>query len=273
MEIYKEALVEKPTILKNILQRKNEEVIERKKQRSISELESFIKKMNRPRGFTQALVQQIRLKRPAVIAEIKKSSPSRGLLRKDFQPETIAQSYAENGATCLSVLTDVDFFQGHDDYLQEARAACSLPVIRKDFMIDTYQVLESRMLGADCILLIVAALDEKQMHEIAGCAKDLGLDYLIEVHNLAELERALKLSPELIGINNRDLHSFNTRVETTYDLLSEIPEETFVVTESGILTRQDVDEMIKHDVYGFLVGETFMRAPDPGQKLQELFFL
>lgn len=264
--------MEKPTILKNILQRKNEEVIERKKQCSISELENFIKKMNRPRGFTQALVQQIKLKRPAVIAEIKKASPSKGLLRKDFQPETIAQSYAENGATCLSVLTDIDFFQGHDDYLQVARAACSLPVIRKDFMIDTYQVLESRMLGADCILLIVAALDENQIYEIADCAKDLGLDYLIEVHNLDELEQALKLSPELIGINNRDLHSFNTRLETTYDLLTEIPEETFVVTESGILTRQDVDEMIEHDVYGFLVGETFMRAPDPGQKLQELFF-
>lgn len=268
----KEALVEKPTILKKILHRKQEEVIERKKLRSLSELEKIIADQGELRGFTKALAQQISRKRPAVIAEIKKASPSKGLLREYFQPEAIAQSYAENGATCLSVLTDVDFFQGHDDYLLEAKAACSLPVIRKDFMIDTYQVVESRMLGADCILLIVAALEEKQMHELAACAAELGLDYLIEVHNQAELELALKLEPELIGINNRDLHNFNTSLDTTYDLLKEIPEGTSVVTESGILARQDVDGMIQHGVYGFLVGETFMRASDPGQKLQELFF-
>ncbi|MBN4074963.1 MAG: indole-3-glycerol-phosphate synthase [SAR86 cluster bacterium] len=262
----------KSTILKKILQRKQEEVSERKKICSLSALEKSITSQNSPRGFTQALAQQIERKRPAVIAEIKKASPSKGLLREDFQPEAIAQSYAENGATCLSVLTDVDFFQGHDDYVQEARAACSLPVIRKDFMIDPYQIVESRKLGADCILLIVAALEEKQMHELAGCATDHGLDYLIEVHDLAELERALKLSPQLIGINNRDLHNFSTRLETTYDLLKEIPEEISVVTESGILSRQDVDEMIQHGVYGFLVGETFMRAKNPGQKLKELFF-
>ena len=264
--------MEKPTILKKILQRKQEEVIERKKQRSVSELDKAIVEQASPRGFIQALAQQIKRKRPAVIAELKKASPSKGLLREDFKPESIAKSYAENGATCLSVLTDVDFFQGHDDYLLEARDACSLPVIRKDFMIDTYQIVESRNLGADCILLIVAALDEKQMHELADCANDLGLDYLIEVHNQAELELALKLNPELIGINNRDLHSFSIKLETTYELLKEIPEGTSVVTESGILTRQDVDEMIEHDVFGFLVGETFMRAPDPGQKLKELFF-
>lgn len=268
----KEVQVEKPTILKKILQRKQEEVSERKKIRSLSELEKNIAEQGKLRGFSQALAQQISRKRPAVIAEIKKASPSKGLLREDFQPQTIAQSYAENGATCLSVLTDVDFFQGHDDYLLEAKAACSLPVIRKDFMIDPYQIVESRMLGADCILLIVAALDEKQLHELASCATDLGLDYLIEVHNLAELESALKLKPELIGINNRDLHNFNTRLDTTYDLLKEIPEGTSVVTESGIHAREDVDEMIQHGVYGFLVGETFMRAPDPGKKLQELFF-
>ena len=272
LENLKEALVEKPTILKKILQRKQEEVIERKKLRSLAELEEIISGLDDSRGFTQALAQQINRKRPAVIAEIKKASPSKGLLREDFKPESIAQSYAENGATCLSVLTDVDFFQGHDDYLLEAKAACSLPLIRKDFMIDTYQIVESRMLGADCILLIVAALDENQLHELASCAADLGLDYLIEVHNHAELELALKLDPELIGINNRDLHNFNTRLDTTYDLLKEIPEGTSVITESGILARQDVDEMIQHGVYGFLVGETFMLAPDPGKKLQELFF-
>jgi indole-3-glycerol phosphate synthase len=264
--------VEKPTILKKILQRKQVEITERKKVRSLSELEKSIKGRNGLRGFTEALAQQINRKRPAVIAEIKKASPSKGLLRENFQPEAIAQSYASNGATCLSVLTDVDFFQGNDDYLLEAKAACSLPVIRKDFMIDPYQIVESRVLGADCILLIVAALEKNQIHELAACATDLGLDYLIEVHNHAELELALKLEPKLIGINNRDLHNFNTSLDTTYDLLKEIPEGTSVVTESGILARQDVVEMIQHGVYGFLVGETFMRAPDPGQKLQELFF-
>ena len=264
--------MEKPTILKKILQRKQEELVERKKQRSLSDLEQAIESQASPRGFIQALAQQIKRKRPAVIAEIKKASPSKGLIREDFKPETLAQSYAENGATCLSVLTDVDFFQGHDDYLLEARAACSLPVIRKDFMIDPYQIIESRTLGADCILLIAAALEEKQMHELASCASNLGMDTLIEVHDHAELELALKLSPELIGINNRDLHSFNTKLNTTFELIKEIPKETSVVTESGIMTRQDVDEMIQHGVYGFLVGETFMRAPDPGQKLKELFF-
>ena len=262
----------KPTILKNILQRKQEEVASRKKQRSISELEKVIKGIDKPRGFTRAIVKQIKRKRPAVIAEIKKASPSKGLLRENFHPGNIAQSYAENGATCLSVLTDIDFFQGHDDYLKEARAACSLPVIRKDFMIDPYQLVESRSLGADCILLIVAALDEKQLPELAACAKEQDLDCFIEVHNQPELERALELKPELIGINNRDLHSFSTSLDTTYDLLEKIPEGTAIVTESGILTRQDVDEMIQHDVYGFLVGEAFMRAADPGQKLKELFF-
>lgn len=264
--------MEKPTILKKILQRKQEEIVERKKQYSVSELEKAIEKLSSPRGFTEALAQQIERKRPAVIAEIKKASPSKGLLREDFKPETLAQTYAENGATCLSVLTDVDFFQGHDNYLLEAKSACALPVIRKDFMVDPYQIIESRKLGADCILLIVAALEEKQMQELAGCASDYGLDTLIEVHNQAELEQALKLAPELIGINNRDLHSFSTKLNTTYELLKDIPEGTSVVTESGIMTRQDVDEMIEHGVYGFLVGETFMRAPDPGLKLKELFF-
>ncbi len=264
--------MEKPTILKNILQRKLEEVAERKQQRSIANLEQLINRVDEPRGFTRALASQIQRKRPAVIAEIKKASPSKGLLREDFHPEKIAQSYADHGATCLSVLTDVDFFQGSDEYLQQARSACSLPVIRKDFMLDPYQITESRALGADCILLIVAALDESQLQELASCADELVLDYLIEVHNQQELEQALKLNPQLIGINNRDLHSFTTSLNTTYELLEMIPKGTSVVTESGILSRQDVDEMTGHGVYGFLVGEAFMRAPDPGQKLQELFF-
>ncbi len=261
-----------PTILQKILDRKHEEIKERLTHSSLSDLEERISQQDKPRGFTQALSNQIKRKCPAVIAEVKKASPSKGLLRKDFIPEKIAQSYAENGATCLSVLTDVDFFQGHDNYLLEARAACSLPVIRKDFMVDAYQVAESRALGADCILLIVAALEESQMQDLADCALEYGLDYLVEVHDKKELELALKLNPALIGINNRDLHTFSTRLETTFELLQDIPAETSVVTESGILVREDVDEMIKHDVYGFLVGETFMRAPDPGHKLKELFF-
>jgi indole-3-glycerol phosphate synthase len=224
------------------------------------------------RGFTAALVRQISHKRPAVIAEIKKASPSKGLIRKNFAPAAIARSYAEHGATCLSVLTDVDFFQGHDSYLQEARQACQLPVIRKDFMLDPYQIVEARALGADCVLLIVAALAPEQLGELAAAARDTGLDYLVEVHNQAELEQALALGPALVGINNRDLHTFKTSLNVTYQLLDGIPEGTVVVTESGILAREDVEEMLDHGVYGFLVGESFMRAADPGAKLQELFF-
>lgn len=264
--------MDQPTILKKILQRKREEITERQTRHSLLDLETSIKTLEATRPFSEALAQQIHRKRPAVIAEIKKASPSKGLLRKDFDPAGIAESYAENGATCLSVLTDVDFFQGADEYLQEARAACSLPVIRKDFVIDSYQIAESRALGADCILLIVAALDAVQLKELADCAKSYELDCLIEVHNREELDLALQLKPELIGVNNRDLHTFHTKLETTYELLSEIPQEVSVITESGILVREDVEEMMEHGVYGFLVGETFMRAVDPGQKLKELFF-
>ncbi|MAM71618.1 MAG: indole-3-glycerol-phosphate synthase [Gammaproteobacteria bacterium] len=262
----------KPTILKKILQRKQDEVRERKANCSLQKLENAIKSLDKPRGFSSALLQQIQRKRPAVIAEIKKASPSKGLIREDFDPAQIAGAYAENGATCLSVLTDKDFFQGADEYLQEARTACSLPVIRKDFMIDTYQLAESRAIGADCILLIVAALDPAQLQELAACAEDYQLDVLIEVHDEAELEQALALNPKLLGINNRDLHSFNTSLETTYRLLKNIPEDIGVISESGINSRDDVDEMKEHGVYGFLVGETFMRASDPGKKLNEMFF-
>ena len=261
-----------PTILDRILARKREEIAERKAKVSQAALEATCKALEPCRGFVAALQKQIAHKRPAVIAEIKKASPSKGLIRKNFDPAAIAVSYAGNGATCLSVLTDVDFFQGSDAYLQEARAACQLPVIRKDFMIDPYQIAESRVLGADCILLIVAALDPALLRELHDAATACGLDVLVEVHNKQELATALELKPALIGINNRDLHTFKTSLNVTYDLLGDIPAGTAVVTESGILAREDVLDMLKHGVYGFLVGESFMRAADPGAKLQELFF-
>jgi indole-3-glycerol phosphate synthase len=264
--------MEAANILERILERKREEVGERKLAVPLSELLKRCKEQEPCRGFAAAVSHQIRHKRPAVIAEIKKASPSKGLIRQNFDPAAIAASYAEHGATCLSVLTDQDFFQGHDTFLQEARAACALPVIRKDFMLDPYQIIESRALGADCVLLIVAALSPAQLHELWATAKEAGLDVLIEVHNSAELAQALALKPELIGINNRDLHTFKTSLNVTYRLLDEIPEDVSIITESGILARTDVEEMLDHGVYGFLVGESFMRASDPGVKLQELFF-
>lgn len=260
------------TILKKILDRKHQEVAERRQNASLADLDALIQEQDPCRGFSRALLKQIGDKRPGVIAEIKKASPSKGLIREDFNPAAIADSYAGNGATCLSVLTDVDFFQGSDAYLQEARAACKLPVIRKDFMVDSYQIVESRALGADCVLLIVAALEQSLLEELAACAVEQGLDYLVEVHDREELERALVLNPTLVGINNRDLHTFNTSLNATYDLLKDIPAGCGVITESGIHDREDVKEMMAHGVYGFLVGESFMRAPDPGAKLKELFF-
>jgi indole-3-glycerol phosphate synthase len=206
-----------------------------------------------------------------VIAEIKRASPSRGVLRADFRPADIAASYEAGGAACLSVLTDRDFFQGDDDCLRQARAACTLPVLRKDFVVDIYQVHESRLLGADCILLIVAALDDARLREFAALAAQLGLDVLVEVHDAAELERALALDLPLIGINNRDLRTFDTRLETTLDLLPAIPRDRVVVTESGIHTALDVRRLRTCGVNAFLVGEAFMRAPDPGAELRKLF--
>ena len=260
------------TILDKIVARKVEEIRERQALQTLAELEENTEAMPPCRGFVKALLENIDRQQPAVIAEIKKASPSKGLIREDFDPVTLARDYAANGAACLSVLTDVDFFQGHDDYLTQARAACDLPVIRKDFMVDPYQIIESRTLGADCILLIVAALSNGQLAELYQCATESGMDSLIEVHNAEELQRALALDAKLVGINNRDLHTFNTSLETTFDLLSDIPEGTAVITESGIATRADVQAMYEHGVYGFLVGETFMRAEQPGQKLKELFF-
>lgn len=261
-----------PTILRSILARKREEVTERRGRNSLGALERRIVDQAVPRGFAAALGQRIAAGEAAVIAEVKKASPSKGLIREDFQPTQIAESYQRGGAACLSVLTDVDFFQGCDNYLQQARAACELPVLRKDFTVDPYQVVEARAIGADAVLLIVAALDDDQMRELAVTAVEHDLDVLVEVHDRAELERALELATPLIGINNRDLHSFETRLETTLELLPYIPEDRMVVTESGIHTLEDVALMRNHQVYGFLVGEAFMRAPEPGEKLREMFF-
>ncbi|MGN0922829.1 Indole-3-glycerol phosphate synthase [Ectopseudomonas mendocina] len=262
-----------PTVLEKIVARKFEEVAARRAQVSLAEVEAAARSADAPRGFARALLEQAARKQPAVIAEIKKASPSKGVLRADFVPADIARSYEAGGATCLSVLTDIDFFQGADQYLQQARAACALPVIRKDFMVDPYQIAEARALGADCVLLIVSCLDDVRMAELASVAKEVGLDVLVEVHDGAELERALKtLDTPLVGINNRNLHTFDVSLETTLDLLPRIPRDRLVVTESGILNRADVELMEINEVYAFLVGEAFMRAESPGSELQRLFF-
>ena len=262
-----------PTVLEKIVARKHEEVALRKQIVSLSELHAQAAQASAPRGFARALQQQVQKKLPAVIAEIKKASPSKGVLREDFVPEWLAKSYAQGGATCLSVLTDVDFFQGADRYLQEARNACMLPVIRKDFMIDPYQIVEARALGADCVLLIAACLDDGQMRELAAAAKEVGLDVLAEVHDSEELDRVLThLDTPLVGINNRNLHNFEVSLETTLELLPRIPEGRLVITESGILQRTDVELMEINNVHAFLVGEAFMRANDPGVELKRLFF-
>jgi len=261
-----------PTILKKILDRKVEEVRAHRKKISQLTLEDQARHADPTRGFVSAIEKKLAAGKPAVIAEIKKASPSKGVIRENFIPADIARSYEKGGAACLSVLTDVDFFQGADGYLQEARAACALPVIRKDFLIDPYQVIEARAIAADCVLLIVAALGNDQMAELNACARECGLDVLVEVHNAAELDRALRLGNKLVGINNRDLHSFDVSLDVTLGLLKEIPRGHIVVTESGIVAKPDVDLMREHDVHAFLVGETFMRAPEPGEKLAELFF-
>lgn len=260
-----------PDILKKILDRKREEITERSSNAALETLQSRVEELPPPRGFAKAIETTIGQGNPAVIAEIKKASPSKGVIRANFDPVAIAQSYVKGGATCLSVLTDVDFFQGADDYLQQVRAVCPLPVIRKDFIIDPYQVYESRAIGADCILLIVSALEDAQLQELATLAQQLGMDVLVEVHDEQELYRALKLDTPLIGINNRNLRTFETHLETTIDLLPQIPGDRIVVTESAIHTPQDVALMRQHNVNAFLVGEAFMRANDPGEKLAELF--
>ena len=262
-----------PTVLEKILAPKVEEVAERSARVSLAELERLAAAADAPRGFANALIEQARRKQPAVIAEIKKASPSKGVIRENFVPADIAVSYEKGGATCLSVLTDVDYFQGADAYLQQARAAVKLPVIRKDFMIDPYQIVEARALGADCVLLIVSALDDVKMAELAATAKSVGLDVLVEVHDGDELERALQtLDTPLVGVNNRNLHTFEVSLETTLDLLPRIPRDRLAITESGILNRADVELMEINEVYSFLVGEAFMRAEEPGVELQRLFF-
>jgi len=260
-----------PTVLKKILDRKREEVAERSATVSIAALQEQIKTASAPRGFVSSIEAKLAAGHSAVIAEVKKASPSKGVIRENFIPAEIAASYEAGGAACLSVLTDADFFQGAEAYLQQARAACSLPVIRKDFIIDPYQVYEARAIGADCILLIAAALDDTAMSSLNTLAQGLGMDVLIEVHNAEELARTLPLGNRLVGINNRNLHNFETSLQNTFDLLAAISDQYIVVTESGIHSAEDVAAMREHGVNAFLVGEAFMRAAEPGEKLAELF--
>lgn len=262
-------------ILNKILAVKADEVSAAKKYRSLASLRSDVEADTAARaslrGFEASIRQQIAAGNAGVIAEVKKASPSKGVLRADFMPAEIATSYASHGAACLSVLTDVHFFQGSVEYLQQARAACAIPVLRKDFMIDMYQVYEARAMGADAILLIVSALDHGLMAELEACAFELGMSVLVEVHDGDELDAALKLRTALVGINNRNLRTFETSLQTTIDLLPRIPAEKVVVTESGILKGDDVRRMRESNVHAFLVGEAFMRAPDPGAELRRLF--
>jgi indole-3-glycerol phosphate synthase len=260
-----------PDVLKKIIARKHEEIAERSQQVSLEAMIELAKTADGCRGFVEAMKAKIAAGQAAVIAEIKKASPSKGVMREHFVPAEIAVSYEKGGAACLSVLTDKDFFQGSEDYLQQARAACSLPVIRKDFIIDPYQVYEARAINADCILLIVAALDDAQLAELAALATELGMDVLVEVHDMAELQRALPLNLPLVGINNRNLRTFEVSLQTTLDMLDSIPKDRIVVTESAIHSAEDVALMRSHDVNAFLVGEAFMRADEPGEQLAKLF--
>ncbi|MDP3876368.1 MAG: indole-3-glycerol phosphate synthase TrpC [Methylobacter sp.] len=266
-------MTDTPDILKKILDKKTEEVAKRRTGMTIANLEDIAQGVEGPRGFYNALQAKVLAKKPAIIAEIKKASPSKGVIREDFQPIAIGQDYAMNGATCLSVLTDKDFFQGSEVYLQMVRERCPLPVLRKDFMIDPYQIYEARALGADCILLIVSALDDGLMHELSDVATKLGMDVLVEVHDAEELQRALTLDTKLIGINNRNLRTFETSLQTTLDLKAAIPADRIIITESGIHSHEDVQLMLDNEVYTFLVGEVFMRAESPGQKMKTLFGL
>lgn len=259
-------------ILIKILNRKREEIAERSKSVSIEMLKQQCKDADPVRGFIKSIENKINNQQSAVIAEIKKASPSKGVLRENFEPAEIAKTYAAHGAACLSVLTDKDYFQGHESYLQQARAACSLPVIRKDFIIDAYQVYEARAINADCILLIVAALDDDNLQLLFDLAHELTMDVLMEVHDEVEMQRALKTGARLIGVNNRNLRTFATSLDTTLSMLDMVNENHILVTESGIHNKADVQLMRDNKVNAFLVGEAFMRADDPGEKLAELFF-
>jgi indole-3-glycerol phosphate synthase len=258
-------------ILNKILNTKHAEVTAAMAEKPLVLLRGEAEDAPAPRDFVGAIRAKIAARQPAVIAEIKKASPSKGVIREDFRPAEIAATYAAHGAACLSVLTDVQYFQGSPDYLKQARAACSIPVLRKDFMIDPYQVYEARAMGADCILLIAAALSLPRMRELETIAHDLGMAVLVEVHNGEELEQALQLETPLVGINNRNLRTFEVTLDTTLDLLPRIPKDRVVVTESGIFTPDDVALMRRNDVHTFLVGEAFMRQPDPGVELARVF--
>lgn len=263
-------------ILNKIVATKKIEIANISKQISLANQRDLAQSNNqdallKPRGFIDAINNKITQGKAGVITEIKKASPSKGILREHFKPAEIAQSYEKYGAACLSVLTDIDYFQGCNAYLKEARSACGIPVLRKDFTIDPYQIYEARAIGADAILLIVACLELNQMKELEACAHELGLDVLVEVHNAPELEQALELKTSLVGINNRNLKTFDVTLETTLSLLSMVPSNKTLVTESGILNRADVQRMRDNHINAFLVGEAFMRAPDPGIALNELF--
>ena len=262
-----------PNILKKIIQRKEEIVTQRKKQVPLSLLQNKISEQLSPKTFAAAIEQRVHQQQPAIIAEIKKASPSKGLIRPNFDPAAIAKSYERSGATCLSVLTDEDFFQGCDNDLMIARTACHLPILRKDFVIDPYQIYESRAIGADCILLIAAALTDSQLKKLYLLANEIGLDVLIEVHNEDELQRILPLHSRLIGINNRNLHTFDVDLNVTLRLRDKIPSSRVIITESGIHSAGDVKKMMQKQIYAFLVGEAFMREDEPGEALAKLFSL
>jgi indole-3-glycerol phosphate synthase len=262
-------------ILNKIVQTKHEEVAQRLRKTPLADMRSDAESRVLTRDFEGALLTKIAAGQAAVIAEVKKASPSKGLLREDFIPADIAQSYAfgdgHTSAACLSVLTDQQYFQGSTDYLKQARASCDLPVLRKDFMVDVFQIYESRAMGADCILLIAACLNDAQMADFEAVAQALGMAVLVEVHDAQELERALKLKTPLLGVNNRNLRTFEVSLDTTLSLMAELPPEKLLITESGIATREDVLRLRQAGVHAFLVGEAFMRAPEPGEALAELF--
>lgn len=260
------------TILDRIIERKRAEIHAGQQHYTIGDFEAMAQNQGKARGFAAALYRGVAERRPAVIAEIKKASPSKGVIREDFDPVDIARRYQEAGASALSVLTDEEFFQGHEDYLRAARNAVTLPVLRKDFMIDPWQIFQSRAMGADAVLLIVAALSDAQLDELYHAAQRAGCDVLVEVHSGEELERAMKLNIELVGINNRDLRTFETRLDTSLSLADEVPADRLVITESGIHSREDVRLMRDNGINGFLVGEAFMKAGDPGAALKALFF-
>ena len=261
-----------PDILKKIIEHKAEEVARRRRRLPAAALAEKALDVSPPRGYYDALQDRVERRQPAIIAEIKKASPSRGVIRENLDPRALAFSYAQGGAACLSVLTDREFFLGSEAYLQLARDSCPLPVLRKEFMIDPYQVHEARAIGSDCILLIAAILDDALMAELASLARELGMDVLVEVHDAAEVQRALRVDTPLLGVNNRNLQTFETRLETTLDLAAQVPPDRLLVSESGIHTASDVALLRDHGIHAFLIGEACMQAEEPGAKLRELFF-